>query len=770
MKRLTRVLALLLTLTMVAAACGSDDDGGGDAAPATTAAPAATEAPAASLSELNVAYFLEWPTANQVAQIEQTYDAALGMTVNWHSFGSGGDMALAMEAGDIDIAYSQGLTPFANFVTSGSELEIVGVAVSYADADNCVAHPDYGVTAANAAETLAGQKVYAPVGNVTHYKLLKMLGHLGVPLDSFEHVPSDGGAAAVAAFESGDVAMACAFGGGVLSMLAAGGNLVMTGGEQEDIGIRVFDIISIPTQFGVDHPDVVETFLQVTEEANAAYAGDRGSMEASIAEAAGMTVEGSNALLDMFSFPDRATQLSDAWLGGTVQDVMKQQMDFFVEQGEIPEALDSYDAFVNTSFLEAISDVEVVVVPSAYDHGVTDTTIRVGAIADLSGRFASLTTQIVDAQSVYWDMVNANGGIDGKQVEFVVLDNAYDVATHLERYEAMRDTGADGVVILSNSTGSPHTAAISEMLVEDDLAAVPLSWYSGWPDAEYGANVFENGTNYCYEGMNGVEYIAANMIDGEPKLAVISFPGEYGQDGAVGAKMAAEALGIEVVYDGEAAIIPGADQTPVITGLVESGANMVWLTSSPGLTAEIMGGAAAQGFQAVWSGNSPSYNPVLLATPLAPYLEANYLVSTYNLTWGSSASPGMVEMEQEMLAARPDGVISDSYVIGWLEAMAAHQILEQAAKNKDMTRAGVVAAANEVSIDYGGLTPNQSWSGTAGENVVKSSVLFTLDTSIYTPEATITEGGSLGSVLLEESYMGSVAAAHEYDGACFSAS
>ena len=410
------------------------------------------------------------------------------------------------------------------------------------------------------------------------------------------------------------------------------------------------------------------------------------------------------------------------------------------------------------------------VVPSAYDHGVTDTTIRVGAMADLSGRFASLTTQIVDAQTVYWDMVNANGGIDGKQVEFVVLDNGYDVATHLERYEVMRDTGDSGVVILANSTGSPHTAAIAEMLVEDELAAVPLSWYSGWPDPDYGANVFENGTNYCYEGMNGVEYIAGNMIDGEAKLAVVSLPGEYGQDGAVGAKMAAEALGIEVVYDGEAAVIPGADQTPVITGLVESGANIVWLTTSPGLTAEIMGGAAGQGFVAVWSGNSPSYNPALLASPLAPYMEANFLVSTYNLPWGSSSSPGMVQMEEAMLAARPDTVISDSFVVGWLEGMATHQILEQAAKNKDMTRAGVVAAANQVTVDYGGLTPNQSWSGTPGENVVKSSVLFSLDTSIYTPEATVAEGGSLGSVLVDASYTGDVAAAHEYDGACFSAS
>ena len=378
-------MAVLAVLALVVSACGSDD--ADDAAPATTAAAAAaatTAAPAEALSELNVAYFLEWPTANQVAQIEQTYDDALGMTVNWLPFGSGGDMALAMESGDIDIAYSQGLTPFANFVTSGSELEIVGVAVSYADADNCVAHPDYGVTAANAAETLAGQKVYAPVGNVTHYKLLKMLEHLGVDLGSFEHVPSDGGAAAVAAFQSGDVAMACAFGGGVLTMLGDGGNLVMTGSEQEAIGIRVFDIISIPTQFGIDHPDVVETFLQVTEEANAAYAGNRRAQEAMIAEAAGMTVEGSNALLDMFSFPDRATQLSDAWLGGTVQDVMKAQMDFFVEQGEIPEALDSYDAFVNTTFLSNISDVEVVMTSSGAGEGGTVTILYWQAASTLN--------------------------------------------------------------------------------------------------------------------------------------------------------------------------------------------------------------------------------------------------------------------------------------------------------------------------------------------------------------------------------------------------
>ena len=358
-----RLLALLAVFVFVAAACGGDDeapavDGDDTTAVAddddgTGAAPAATD-DEEMLDELNVAYFLEWPTANQVAQAERTYDAALGLTVNWIQFASGGDMAQAMESGDIDISYSQGLTPFANFVTGGSDLLLVGVAVSYADADNCVANPDLGVTADNAAETLAGQSIYTPLGNVTHFKLLRMLEHLGVDTSTVELIQSEGGPAAVAALDSGEVAMACAFGGAVNQMLADGGNLVMTGSEQEAIGIRVFDIISTTGTFAAEHPDVVTGFLQVTEDANVAYNDDRAPFLDTIAGAAGMDRESTIALLDAFSFPEKDVQLSEAWLGGTVQQVMKDQMDFFVAQGEIDSALGSYDDFVDTSFLEAV--------------------------------------------------------------------------------------------------------------------------------------------------------------------------------------------------------------------------------------------------------------------------------------------------------------------------------------------------------------------------------------------------------------------------------
>ncbi|MDE0710083.1 MAG: taurine ABC transporter substrate-binding protein, partial [bacterium] len=135
---------------------------------------------------------------------------------------------------------------------------------------------------------------------------------------------------------------------------ANGGNLVMTGSEQEAIGIRVFDIISTTGAFAEEYPSVLTTFLQVTEDANRAYNRNREPYIDTIARAAGMDRAATIALLDAFSFPEKDAQVSAAWLGGTVQSVMKEQMDFFVAQGEIETALASYDEFVDTSFLEGV--------------------------------------------------------------------------------------------------------------------------------------------------------------------------------------------------------------------------------------------------------------------------------------------------------------------------------------------------------------------------------------------------------------------------------
>ena len=118
--------------------------------------------------QVTVAYFLEWPTANQVAQVEQLYDKAMGVKVKWVAFPNGNEMTRAMKAGDVQIAYSQGLIPYVVAVSAGVPLQLVGVAVSYSENDNCVVHRDAGVSKYNAHHTLVGKTIATPIGNVTH--------------------------------------------------------------------------------------------------------------------------------------------------------------------------------------------------------------------------------------------------------------------------------------------------------------------------------------------------------------------------------------------------------------------------------------------------------------------------------------------------------------------------------------------------------------------------------------------------------------------------
>ena len=299
--------------------------------------------------EITVAYFLEWPTPNLVAQLEKTYDREMGLTVNWRAFGNGNEMSQAMASGKVQIAYSQGIVPFVVAVSQGLDLKAVGIAASYAESDNCVVDRESGITRADA-KRLEGEKVGTPIGNVTHYKLLRMLDHLGVDATKVELVQMNPADAAVA-FARGDIVMGCAFAGPLLRMLELGAPL-MTAAEQEAIGIRVFDVISVTGEFAAEHPDLVQTFVDVTERANAAYAADPTAAMPTIARAAGMDLPAAEKLIAATVFPSRAEQVSPAWLGGAVQTFVKGVADFFVAQKQMDKALDSYDAAITDAFLK----------------------------------------------------------------------------------------------------------------------------------------------------------------------------------------------------------------------------------------------------------------------------------------------------------------------------------------------------------------------------------------------------------------------------------
>ena len=299
------------------------------------------------LESITVGYLTQWPTANHVARVENAYDDAMGVQVRWREFNDGNEMSEAMAAGQVQIAYSQGLVPWVVAVSNGHPFKVVGVAVSYAEADNCVVHAEAGITQDNAHE-LEGKKVATPIGNVTHFKLLRTLQHLGVDVNRVEIVEMNGSDAADA-LERGEVAMACAFGGPLARMRELGDEL-MSARKQREIGIHVFDVVVAPERFVEGHPDLVHKFLGVTDQANAAYRADPSRYEETIAEGAGMDLETTKWLLATFSFPSGQEQKSSARIPWTVERVAREVAEFFAEQGLLDEALDSYGFAIDDRF------------------------------------------------------------------------------------------------------------------------------------------------------------------------------------------------------------------------------------------------------------------------------------------------------------------------------------------------------------------------------------------------------------------------------------
>ena len=298
---------------------------------------------------IKVGYFLHWPTPNQFSQEKKTYDTTLDLRVDWAAFDSGVEMNQALAAGQIQLAYSHGLVPFIAGVSSGLDLTMVGIAVAYPENDNCILRVDSGITP-DTAGLLVGKKVVTRFGGVTHFKLLRMLTQLGIDPAQVDIQPVNNGVDAVVALRDGDAIMACGY-GNTLRELAQLGRPLLSGSEQADMGLKLFDIVTVSTAFMNQHPELVQAFMDVTEATNAQWRQNPDPMRSAIARGADMDPVSAAQVMQMFSFPPAAEQRTQAWMGGEVAAYAKDLADFFVQQGGLPQALDSYAPFVTTRFL-----------------------------------------------------------------------------------------------------------------------------------------------------------------------------------------------------------------------------------------------------------------------------------------------------------------------------------------------------------------------------------------------------------------------------------
>ena len=299
-------------------------------------------------NEVRIAFFLEWATPNQEAKVKKVFDDALGVPVKWTNFATGGEMTEAMLSGDIDISYSQGLTPFVNAVNAKAPIKLVDIAVLYGmGGTTCVVSKASGITKANAAQ-LEGKKVAVPLGTMADYvfrETMKAVGADASKITVVDMVPEDGSAA----LQNGDVAMACLFGGKSIENALKAGTRMLTVGEAKDAGIAGIDVTSVTNKFLKENPGMVRTFIEITHEYNAKFNSGKSDMNL-IAKDAAMDLAGTKKQMGGFEFPDAATMKSKYMNKGGILMTYLDVMGNMFATSENP-ALKNYSKVVTTKYL-----------------------------------------------------------------------------------------------------------------------------------------------------------------------------------------------------------------------------------------------------------------------------------------------------------------------------------------------------------------------------------------------------------------------------------
>jgi ABC-type branched-subunit amino acid transport system substrate-binding protein len=345
--------------------------------------------------------------------------------------------------------------------------------------------------------------------------------------------------------------------------------------------------------------------------------------------------------------------------------------------------------------------------------------ISLGVITDLTGLFKGVGVPFNEGQKAFWAQVNKDGGLDGYDVDITtnVEDSTYDPDKHAAAYEKIKDN----VAALAQSLGTAQTNAILGDAKDESMLIGPVSLGSNWIFEDIAIEV---GTSYCGEAMNMVDY-AVDTLKAK-KIAMVHFPGDYGDDAMVGARIAADARGVDFV---EITTAPGAEeQAAAISALVKAKPDVVLIATGPIEMAAVVGGAAAAGFQKPYLGSIPSWNSAVLDSPAGPAIEALYMQASSFPTWDAD-TPGSEAMRT---AAGKAVAPNDWYNLGWAGAYVMKAVLEKAIENDELSREGIVDAAKDLTeVDSQGMLPAGSgnYAGDPNEAAVRVTQLNKVDKS-----------------------------------------
>jgi ABC-type branched-subunit amino acid transport system substrate-binding protein len=321
--------------------------------------------------------------------------------------------------------------------------------------------------------------------------------------------------------------------------------------------------------------------------------------------------------------------------------------------------------------------------------GFDGTNITVGALTPQTGAAAVIGNPLTKGNEVFFQSLNAEGGIAGQYpVNVEVLDTKYEPPTAVQQYQASKANVAAYVQIL----GTAVVDAILPQLTTDEILAGPASLDAFWVREP---NLMPIGGPYQVQVINGMDYAMRELDAADKTICALTKDDPYGETGLAGLEYAAEEMDFEIAAT---ATFRAGDQnfTAPISQLKSAGCEISVLVALPNETSPILTEAVAQEFAPMWLAASPTWVSAFAASPLAPYLQSNFLLLSEGPDWGDTSVPGMAKMLDDIAAYAPDQQPDIYFQFGYVQAWALAQILEQAVENGDLSQAGILQAAADI--------------------------------------------------------------------------
>jgi len=337
-----------------------------------------------------------------------------------------------------------------------------------------------------------------------------------------------------------------------------------------------------------------------------------------------------------------------------------------------------------------------VIAKGKYDPGADDKEIKIGNIMPYSGPASSYGT-IGKTAAAYFKMINEKGGINGRKINFISLDDGYSPPKTVE--QARKLVEQEEVLLLFHTLGTPTNSAIHKYMNQKKVPQLFVATgATKWGDPKGHPWTMGWQPNYQAEGIIYAQHILETMPNA--KIGILFQNDDYGKDYVHGFEegLGAKAKTMIIKKVSYETTDPTVDSQMV--ELKASGADVFFNVTIPKFAAQAIKKAAEIGWKPVHYLNSVSASVGSTLKPAGLDASKDIISVQYNKdptdpAWAND--PGFLEYKAFLAKYYPEGNIIDALnVTGYNAAMTMVQVLKQAGDN--LTRANVMKEAANLNM------------------------------------------------------------------------